>query len=72
MASAEQKFKRRVDRAIERYGDDVSYADLELILQRRAQDCREFSLANQDAPTINFPDLAGYAGESPEHPDERE
>jgi hypothetical protein len=72
MAAPEQKLKRRVDKAIERYGDEIGWADTELILQRRAQDCREFAVAVDDTRTINFPDLAGYAGESPEHPDERD
>lgn len=71
MASPEQKLKRRLDNAINRYGDKIGWADCELILQRRAQDMRAMSERDDDAQTIHFPDLVGYAGESPEHPDER-
>jgi hypothetical protein len=52
---------KRLDNAIDRYGEKIGYATLELLLQKRAQDCREISLENDEMPTVGFDEIEGYS-----------
>jgi len=52
--------ERAIDRAIDKYGTKIGYATLEIILQKRAQDCREISLENNELPNVEFEDIEGY------------
>jgi hypothetical protein len=71
MASPKAKFRRRVDNAIDRYAQQVGYYQAELLLQERAQDMHELAIETECIKPICFTDLAGYAGESPAHDDEK-
>jgi hypothetical protein len=61
MASDVDKAARRIDRAIDRYADDIGYATLEILLQKRAQDCRELSFDQEELDPIDFEDVEGYS-----------
>ena len=55
------KAAKRIDRAIDRYADEIGYATLEILLQKRAQDCRELSLENNEMPTVGIDEIDGYS-----------
>ena len=61
MASDRERAIRKIDRAIDRHAADVGWGAMELVFQRRAQDCREKAIECQSTPTICFEDLEGYA-----------
>ena len=52
---------KKIDRCIDRYADEIGYATLEILLQKRAQDCRELSLENNEMPTIGIDEIDGYS-----------
>lgn len=51
---------KKIDRAIDRYKDDIGCATLELLLQKRAQDMRELSMEREEIDTISFDEIEGY------------
>lgn len=61
MRDPEGRAKRRIDRAIEKFAADVGYAEMELLLQKRAQDMREQATATGDRETIDIEDLEGWS-----------
>jgi len=52
--------RKRLDTCIDHYGDKIGYATLELLLQKRAQDCREVSQDRNEMPTVGFDEIEGY------------
>jgi len=59
----EKRFMRKIDRAIDRFGDKVDYKSLEAILQKRAQDMHEEAAVADELTTINADDLEGWQEE---------
>jgi len=59
----EKKFMRKIDRAIDRFGDKVEYKSLEAILQKRAQDMHEEAACADELTTIDADDLEGWQEE---------
>jgi len=55
-----QRFVRKLDRALDRYGDAVGWADVELVLQSRAQDARELAYQRGDRRVIDGEDVDGW------------
>jgi Zn-dependent M32 family carboxypeptidase len=61
MADKRERFEHKMDRLIDRYGDDVSYADLELVFQRYAQEMRSLARDEGDLPHVEFDDIEGWS-----------
>lgn len=52
---------KRLDNAIDRYADKIGYATFEILLQKRAQDCRELSFENDELDRPSFDEIDGYS-----------
>lgn len=61
MGDSRERVEHKIDRALDRHADDVSFADLELVFQRYAQGMREEAVDAGDLPTINIDDVEGWA-----------
>lgn len=61
MRDPEGRARRRIDRAIDKFADEVGYREMELLLQRRAQDMREQAATTGDRETIDIEDLEGWS-----------
>lgn len=61
MASDRERAIEKIDRAIDRYAEDIGYGSMELLFQRRAQDMRARALEHDSSPTIRFEDIEHYA-----------
>lgn len=51
-----RRVERRLDQLVDRYAEDIGHAEMELLLQRRAQEMRE-----QTESAVSADDLEGWS-----------